>query len=303
MKHALLITNLNARSVSERVKRVIVKALSADLKLEVQDTKARNHATELAADAADRGLDLVISFGGDGTMNEVVNGLAGSETVLGLLPGGMANVFCRTLGMPVDIVEATGVMLTGLRDFRTRPINIGKIEDRYFVMSCGVGIDAATVRRTEANPVAKRKYKHWFFLSSAFKTAFTEFRRVDPFITMKSGESRDRVVFAVVSNIPTFTYFKNMPITVTPDAKLDEGLDVFAMRKFTMPYIPRLLWSAFHSGSHVRYKHSAYWTDLSEISITADDDRTFAVQVDGEYLGERSEVNVTSVTDAIKVLT
>ncbi|HYR61551.1 MAG TPA: acylglycerol kinase family protein, partial [Actinomycetota bacterium] len=118
MQEAVLITNPAAVATSQHVKEVIVKALSADLHVEVVDTAAPGHATEVASQAVRSGVDLVVAFGGDGTMNEVANGMVGSDTSLGILPGGNANVVCRNLGLPADIVEATGRLLNGLRGNR-----------------------------------------------------------------------------------------------------------------------------------------------------------------------------------------
>lgn len=302
MKRALLITNLRARSVSPRVKAVIQKALAACLDLKVADTRARNHATELAADAAASGCDLVVSFGGDGTMNEVLNGLVGTEAALAILPGGMANVMCRTLGMPTDIVEATGLLLNRIKTGTTRQVNLGRIDDRYFLMSCGLGLDAATVRRTERNPVAKRRYRDWFFLYAALRTAFTEYRRRHPYIYMDTGEVNEKVLIAIVSNIKPFTFFKNLPVIVTPQAKLEAGLDVFSMRKFPMTYIPTLLWSTFASGSHIRSKNATYLHNIAAATFRSETGEPFPVQLDGEYIGERRELKVELVTDGLKIL-
>lgn len=301
MERALLVTNLKARTVSQRVKQVIVKALSADLELEVADTAFRNHATELARNAADQGFDLVISFGGDGTMNEVVNGLAHTDTPLAILPGGMANVLCRTLGIPTDIVEATGHLLNRIRAGETRRINIGRADQRYFVLSCGAGLDAATVKRTEENPAAKRRYRDWFFLYSALRTAILEYRGLDPQIQLIAGDETDDVVLAVVSNTPQFTYFKEWAINLTPDAQIDGGLDVLAMRKFPVSYIPRLLWSVFRSGSHLTYKHTRYIHDVPSVTLKTSGN-PFPIQVDGEYVGDRTELQIELVPGGLLLL-
>lgn len=301
MHQALLITNLAARTVSQRVKQVIVKALSADLKLEVADTEARNHATELARDAADRGFDLVIAFGGDGTMNEVANGLVGTDTALAVLPGGMANVLCRAIGIPADIVEATGYLLNRVQAGNTRKINVGKMGERYFVTSCGAGLDAATVKRIEANPAAKRKYRDWFFVYSALRAWMGEYRGLEPYIHLASGEFSDQVVLAIVSNIPQFTYFKKWPITMTPKARLEAGLDAIALTRFPARYVPAIAWSVFRSGAHVDYKHARYLHDVTEITLKSYGP-AFPIQVDGEFVGEATELAVELIRDGLTLL-
>lgn len=300
MDKALLVTNLKARTVSRRVQQVIIKALSADLDLEVADTASRNHATELARDAADRGLDLVIAFGGDGTMNEVVNGLVGSSTALAVLPGGMANVLCRTIGVPTDIVEATGHLINRVRAGQTRQINIGKMDDRYFVLSCGVGLDAATVKRTEENPARKRKYRDWFFVYAALQAFFKEYRGRAPDITLTSGDVTEQVVLAVVSNTPYFTFFKDWPVVVTPRARLEGGFDVLGMTSLPFAYIPGLISSLFR-GKTMSQKRAFYLHDVGEVSLSTPGE-AFPIQVDGEYVGDRTHIKVESVAGALELL-
>lgn len=301
MNQAMLVTNLAAKTVSPRVKQVIVKALSADLKLEVVDTEGRNHATELARDAADRGFDLVISFGGDGTMNEVANGIVGTDTAMAVLPGGMANVFCRTIGVPNDIVEATGHLLNRLQMGRIERIHAGKIEGRYFVFSCGVGLDAATVRRVESHPARKRRYGEWAFLASAIRTGLTEYRGKKPNILLKTGGISERVVLAIFTKVPHLTFFKRWPVKITPQARQAAGLDMIALRRLPGPYIPRLLWSVFTTGSHVKYKQVIYVHDLNAASLISEIE-PFPIQVDGEYVGERRSLDIELVRHGLNVL-
>lgn len=302
METALLIVNLEARSVSKRVKEVITKALAADLKLEVADTAHRHHATELARDAADRGFDLVISFGGDGTMNEAANGLVGTGTALTVLPGGMANVLCRAIGVPDDIVEATGHLLNRIQASKTRKINVGRMDGRYFVMSCGIGLDAATVRRVEDNPGRKKRFRDWFFIYSALQAAFSEYRGREPYIHLQAGEAADDVLLAVISNTPHFTYFKRWPVTVAPDARLEGGLDVMGMRRFPLMYIPRLTMGLMRTGSHLKYKHTLYEHDVKAARLVSAD-RPFPIQVDGEFVGDRTSLDVELVEDGLTLLT
>lgn len=301
MEQALLVTNLTARTVSKRVQDVIIKALSADLKLEVADTDARHHATELARDAAERGFDLVISFGGDGTMNEVVNGLVGTETALAVLPGGMANVLCRVLEVPVDIVEATGYMINRVKAAETRMIKVGRVNDRYFVLSCGIGLDAATVRAVEANPDAKRKWKDWFFITSALKVAFKEYRGKEPYIRLSAGGFDGDVVLAVISNTPEFTFFKRWPVKVAPKAKSDGGFDVFSMSRFPLSYIPALAAGLLSTGGHIDSKRVNYVHDVNAAKVVSMDE-AFPIQVDGEFAGEALDLDIELIRDGLRIL-
>ena len=149
-RDVLLIVNPVARTVSQPTLAVIEKALSADFRLEVAETKERGHAIELGAQAVADGVDLVIVFSGDGTINEVVNSLAGTETALGALPGGATNILVRALDLPLDPVEATGVLIAKALDDASFRLPLGRADGRYFAVNCGAGVDAAAMRRLDA---------------------------------------------------------------------------------------------------------------------------------------------------------
>ena len=138
MQQVLLISNERAGSVSARTKEVITKALQADFKLEAVDTTGRDHATELAQDAVDRGFDAVLVFGGDGTVNEAAQGVVATDVALGILPGGSTNVMARSLGIPRDPVEATAYMASRLRSDTYRRVGVGRVNARYFLFSAGM---------------------------------------------------------------------------------------------------------------------------------------------------------------------
>lgn len=302
MEQALLVVNLSAGSVSTSLKRIIEKALAADLKLEVAETNHRDHATELAADAADRGFDLVIAFGGDGTMNEVVNGLVGTDTALTLLPGGTANVLARSLGAERDIVEATGDLLNRLKTASTRRLNVGRMDDgRYFAMSCGAGIDAATVKRVEAHPDRKKKFADYYFLASVIGEAFGEYRGREPFIELEVDGTKTEVMTAIVNNIPQFTFFKRWPVVVAPETKPEAGFDVLGLQRLKIRKIPRLVTSLFKTQSHLKWPETIYLHDVDEV-VMRSTNGPFPVQVDGEFIGERRFLKIELIRDGLLVL-
>ncbi|MDP9067587.1 MAG: diacylglycerol kinase family lipid kinase [Actinomycetota bacterium] len=301
MKTVLVISNAHAGSVSQRTKEVIVKALQADFKLEVCDTHARSHATELARDAADRGFDAVIAFGGDGTINETAQGLIGTDVAFGLIPGGSTNVLARSLGVPRDPVEATAFVASHIASTTSRMINVGRMNERYFLFSAGVGLDAEVVKRVEADPEAKRRRREWFFLSNALKAGVTHYRGSDAWIEITAaGGSPERVVLAVCCNGRPFTFFKKHPVDVCPHARLDRGLDLFGLRRMRGATIPRLAWALLVSRSHVRWRQSVYLHDVDDATLRCD--RPLPVQVDGDYVGERDEVSLSLVPRALRVL-
>src|SRR5438067_11299534 len=141
-KRMMIIVNPYATTVSDRLKRLVVYALRGTYNVTAIDTQARNHATELCRQAAQEGYDVVVAFGGDGTVNEAANGLAGTETSLTCLPGGRTNVYCRMIGIPTDVVDATEHLLQLADDWRVRRFDLGHVNERKFVFSAGVGLDA-----------------------------------------------------------------------------------------------------------------------------------------------------------------
>src|SRR5436309_879996 len=164
----LLIVNPVARTVSRPTMAVIEKALSADFKLEVLETAERGQATEVAAQAALDGLDLVVVFSGDGTINEVVNGLAGKDAALGVIPGGATNILAQALGMSLDPVEATGVLIARALDGQARTLTLGVADGRYFAVNCGAGVDAAAMARLDSKfPKTKKAFERAAFRAVA----------------------------------------------------------------------------------------------------------------------------------------
>lgn len=169
-RNVMLVVNPSASGVTARNRVVIQNAIAAEHTLEVCETHRRGHATRFAQGAASRGIDLVISLGGDGTVNEVANGLAGTDTALGVLPGGSTNVFARQLGFTNDPETATEELLSGLRLNRTKRIGLGNVNGRYFCFHVGMGFDAAVVARVERFGTLKRWLGHPLFAYAALDT-------------------------------------------------------------------------------------------------------------------------------------
>lgn len=280
---------------------MIVKALQADFKLEVADTERRDHATDLAQDAVDRGFDAVVVFGGDGTVNEAAQGLVATDVGLGVLPGGTTNVMARSIGVPRDPVEATAFIASRLRSNTRRRIGVGRFNARYFLFSSGMGLDAEVVRRVEADPARKQDRAEWAYLSSAFKAAFTEYRGATPELTVEiDGAEPYRTLLCIACNARPFTYFKRFPVDVCPGGSLDHRLDFFSLDRISALTIPRVVWAVFASRNHVNWKHAHYYSDMTGASWRAA--RPMPVQVDGDYIGEWDRSIVRYVPDALDLL-
>ncbi|MGH2807962.1 MAG: diacylglycerol/lipid kinase family protein [Actinomycetota bacterium] len=301
MDKILLVSNPRAGSVSARTQEVITKALAADFKLDSEVTASRDHASELARDAVDRGFDAVVAFGGDGTINEIAQGLVGTDVALGMLPGGSTNVTIRSLGIPRDPVEATALLASRLRSGTTTRINVGRIIERYFLFSAGMGLDAEVVKRVEADPEAKKRRGEWFFLSNALKVGAGEYRGAPASITMTvDGGEPEQVALAVCCNARPFTYFKRFPVDVCPQATLDGGLDVFGLKKIRLVTVPRIAWGVLVSRSHPRWRNATYHHDARTIELSSE--RDLPVQVDGDYIGMHDSARIDLVEDALDLI-
>ena len=301
MKKVLLITNSFAGSVSTRAQEVIAKALSADFKLEAETTSARDHATELASDAVDRGFDAVVAFGGDGTINETMQALVGTDVALGVLPGGSTNVVVRSLGVPLDPIDATAFVASHLRSGTKRRINVGRAGTRHFIFSVGMGLDAEVVKRVENDPRRRKRSHNYLFVRHAVGAGATRYRGADPDITLQvDGATPDKVLFAICCNLRPFTYFKSFPVDACPEAHLEKGLDFLGLTKIRALTIPRIAWSVFVSRAHPHWKNAVYHHDTTGAMLRADE--PMPVQVDGDYIGEMTEARVDLVPDALDLL-
>lgn len=299
---ALLVFNPTATSVSPLVRDVIAKALSSELKLEIGETKRRDHAKHLAQGASHEGIDLIVCLAGDGTLNEVINGIAGSDVMLAALPGGGTNVFARTFGMPRDPVEATGVLLERIRQGAPpRRVNLGVINGRHFGFCAGVGFDAAVVRSVERAVRFRRRLGDMLFVSTALRHFFFVHERRNPPITLTTPEgSTPDLHLAIVCNSNPYTFLGDRPFQLCPLADLDAGLDVFALRSMRTTAVLRVALRAFGSGGHVKLRSVEYRHDLDRLEILAS--RAVPWQVDGDFAGEGTRFELGVARAALAVL-
>jgi diacylglycerol kinase family enzyme len=298
---ALLVVNPVARTVSRPTLAVIEKALSADFKLEVVETVERGHATEMARQAAEDGIDLLVVFSGDGTINEALNGLVGTETALGVLPGGATNILVRALGLPTHPVEATGVLIAKALDNEVFRLTLGKADGRYFAANCGAGVDAAAMRRLDATfPRTKSRFERAAFRAVAWELLVGYAgRRPDLEVVVDGGEPMPSLSVMVGRTDP-YTYYKERGVRMTPEASLDQGLDVLSVRKLKRRSIPRIAWQVFGSARHVHGRDIDYLHDASGVLVTAAE--PFPVQVDGDSMGDHRRLAVQLAREALLVI-
>jgi diacylglycerol kinase family enzyme len=312
---ALLIVNPHATSTTRLRRDVIVRALSSAVELEVVETRYRGHATSLAAAAPGGGFGLVLTLGGDGTVNEAVNGILGapvsgcagppaaSRPALAALPGGNANVFTRAVGLPPDPVDAAGQILQALAEGRSRSIGVGLAGGRYFTFNAGLGFDGEVVRAVDGRRAGGQAASSALYVRMTLRQYYrVTDRRHPPLMLERDGHPPAGPLFvAIVSNTAPWTYLGRRPVNPTPQASFDTGLDVFALRTLrtvsTFRAIGQMLSTA---GRPPRGRSVLSLHDVAEMTLRSA--RPAAFQVDGEYVGERECVRFLSVPDALRVI-
>jgi diacylglycerol kinase family enzyme len=339
---ALLIVNPHATSTTPLRRDVIAAALASAVQLEVVETRYRGHAASLARAAADEGMGLVITLGGDGTVNEAVNGIlaaaaaeAGRLPALAALPGGNANVFSRSLGLPADAVEATGQILRAIRHGQERTIGLGhagsgcpngagsapsaeasarhvpasgqsaqcaRRQCRYFTFNAGLGLDAEVVRAVDGLRAHGRAVTPALYLRTALRQYFrTTDRRHPALILERDGYPPSRPLFlGVVSNTSPWTYLGSRAVTTNLAADFDSGLDLFALRTLRTAATISTLRQMLRPAEQPHGRAVLTLHDQPELTLRAA--RPIAFQVDGEYMGESESVRFVAVPAALRVL-
>jgi diacylglycerol kinase family enzyme len=303
MRRLLLIVNENAYRVTRERREAVVDALSQAFKLEDVPTERPGHAIELTREAVLDGAEIVAALGGDGTVNEVANGLAGTDVPMAIVPAGMANVFARSLGIPNEALAATHLLVDNAKG-PPRRVTLGVVEGRYFTSNCGVGFDAAIVRRVEEHQRAKKRGGDWFFVWTGLRMFFGGYDRRTPRVRLAWGDDlkrhREGLFLAIIQNTSPYTYLGKRPMRLCPEAELDAGLDCLALDSMRARVAVPVVLSSFGSGTHVEKPHVLHVRDQRRFEIRCDG--LLPVQVDGEFIGERDHVLVEAVPNALSVL-
>jgi diacylglycerol kinase family enzyme len=319
----LLLVNASAASVTPRARVVIQKALAADHRVTVAETSRRGHAARLAQGAAADGFDAVVVLGGDGTLNEAANGLAHTDTALGILPGGSTNVFARTIGMTNDPIEATGELLSALGSGSIRPISLGTVNGRYFLFHVGLGFDAAVVARVERRGALKRYAGHALFVSTTFTTWLRHYDRRHPAFTVSfppgagvpqrqgAGVPRHQSAagagpvdgyFGICLKTDPYTFLGERPLRVAPGTGFDSGLAMVTFRRLdllTMLPLGGAALSRRGRGLAGRRGVSVV-PGLDEVVVKAHRDLPY--QADGDYLGEAARFELRCEQAALRLI-
>lgn len=305
----MLIVNPFATATSPAGRDALVHTLSAHVTVDVEHTTHRGHAGELAAAATAEHYDAVIVHGGDGSVNEAVNGLLDTPSrsdptvhrpMVGVIPGGSANVFARTLGIVRDPLQATRQLIELIDSRQTRRIGLGYAADRWFLFNTGMGMDAVVVhamedKRHAGKPATPGRYL-WTTVSSFLRqagnpAAFT--------VEVPGRAPIDGVRFGFVSNTSPWTYLGSWEIRTNPDTGYDGTLGVFAATSTavpnTLPLAARLLTHRPPRARHLYRDDNVEW-----VRFTADE--PLDVQMDGDYIGTHRKLEFHHRAHALEVI-
>ncbi|MCX4845344.1 diacylglycerol kinase family protein [Streptomyces sp. NBC_00893] len=319
---ALLVVNPAATTTSARTRDVLIHALASEMKLEAVTTEYRGHARDLGRRAADSDdIDLVVALGGDGTVNEVVNGLLHNGPdpeglpSLAVVPGGSTNVFARALGLPNDAVEATGAILDALANRTERTVGLGlaagtpgtedeSVPERWFTFCAGLGFDAGVVGRVEQQRERGKRSTHALYVRQVVRQFIDEPHRRHGVMTLETP-GQDPVTdlsLSIISNTAPWSYLGNRPLYASPKATFDTGLDVLGLKRLSTPAVARygtqLLTSSPEKGPSG--KHAVSLHDLTDFTLHSKVPLPF--QMDGDHLGVRTSVTFTGVRRALRVI-
>ncbi|KAA2260972.1 diacylglycerol kinase family lipid kinase [Solihabitans fulvus] len=302
---ALLVVNPQATTTTPAGRDVLAHALASDVKLDIIETSYRGHAADAARQAASEGFDLVVAHGGDGTVNEVVNGLLAegggpAAPMLGVVPGGSANVFARALGLPRDPVEATHHLLQAIEGRRSRWVGLGRAADRWFTFNAGLGWDADVVAGVERRRARGREASPALYTRIALASYFQQWQ-AKPALTIElpGEEPAEGVKMAFVSNTDPWTYLGGKPIRLNPTCSFDGGLGLYALRSLRLPTALRHLGQILGPNIEPRGGNLLRRDDVEYVRVTSA--RPVRLQMDGDHLGEHTEVTFVAVPDALQV--
>jgi diacylglycerol kinase family enzyme len=304
-KRMLVIVNPIATAMNERLRHLAVYALQGRYDVTVVETRRRGHATELCREAAAAGYDVVVAFGGDGTVNEAANGLAGSRTALTVLPGGSNNVFAKELGIPTDVVDATEHLLGMADRWEPRQVDLGVLNGRYFTFSAGMGLDASVVKRVDGHPALKARFGPFYFVESAIVTFLSRYVVNPPKLTIEvDGAPPVRGVSAFVQNTGHYTYFKSRAVELVEGGGFESGALAGVVLTRARPYdVPTVTFRALSGAARIaKHRGIAAFGGFQAAVVRSADGRPLPLQVDGDYVGDELEARFEIAPRVLRVV-
>jgi diacylglycerol kinase family enzyme len=303
-KRMLIIVNPYATTMSDRLKHLVVYALQGRYDVTAVETERKGHAIEIVTEAARERYDVVVAFGGDGTVNEAANGLRGSSTPLTCLPGGSNNVFGKMLGIPNDVVDATEHLLALPDRWAPRRADLGRVNGRAFTFAAGMGLDASVVERVDEHPHMKRRFGAWYFTEKAVGTFLRRYVVNPPQLTVAvDGAPALSGVSVFLQNGQPYTYFKTRPINLTEAPQLDSGdLAGVVLTRANPVDMPTVLYRALTTAPMRGHRRVEDFAGAHEVVIRSADGRPVPWQVDGDHVADDDEVHVSVEPGALGVI-
>jgi diacylglycerol kinase family enzyme len=303
-KRMLVIVNPFATTMSDRLKHLVVYALQGRYDVETIDTERRGHAIELVTAAVGGAFDVVVAFGGDGTVNEAANGLAETGTPLTVLPGGSNNVFCKMLGIPNDVVDATEHLLRLADRWEPRAVDLGRINGRFFTFAAGVGLDASVVERVDRHPHLKARYGAWYYTAAAIVTFLRKYVVRPPRLEFDIAGETVRGVSLFFQNGEPYTYFKSRPVNLVEGARLDSGNLAGVMLTRARPYdVPTVTFRALSGAARIaKHRGIAAFAGIREATVRSLDGRPVPLQVDGDHMSDETVAELSVAPGALRVV-
>jgi diacylglycerol kinase family enzyme len=258
----------------------------------------------LVTAAVGQAFDVVVAFGGDGTVNEAANGLAETGTPLTVLPGGSNNVFCKMLGIPSDLVDATEHLLRLADRWEPRAVDLGRVNGRWFTFAAGFGLDASVVERVDAHPRLKARFGAWYYATSAVGTFLRKYVVNPPRIEIETGGETVRGVSAFFQNGAPYTYFKARPVNLVEGARLDSGDLAGVMLTRARPYdVPTVTFRALSGAARIaRHRGIHAFAGLREATLRSVDGRPVPLQVDGDHMSDETVAELSVTSGALRVV-
>ena len=308
---ALLVVNPNATSTSVAGRTVLTRALSSELDLRVVHTDHRGHAADLATEAGHDGVDLIVVLGGDGTINEVVNGMLGPPCAypdrarhvpaLGIVPGGSANVFARALGISAEPFEATQQLLEAITADSRRSIGLAHTGERWFTFNAGLGWDAEVVRTVEKHRTNGKAATPARYCRAAVSQYFRCKHRQPKLTLQIAGEDPTPGLHMVlITNTDPWTYLGARAVRTNPGTSFSGDLGVFGLSSLSWPTMGRIIPQVLRRAGDPHSRSLLRRDDVTPVRVVCAEPT--GLQLDGDYLGRYSHVTFRTVADAVQVL-
>jgi diacylglycerol kinase family enzyme len=308
---ALLVANKFATSTDGNVQSKVVSELSKYLDITVANTSARNDAIEIAREANQQGIEIVIGLGGDGTINEIANGLLADGPnpegpILAAIPGGNGNVFIRNMGLSENPLEATAQILSFLDTKKFKSIGVGKIAtnniSRWFLFNAGIGLDAAVIAEMETRRANGKIVSDTGYAVLALRELFAKTDRRHPALSLASdsGDVHRDAYFALIVNLAPWAYLGSRPLNPLPLAGHDTALDVYAPTSLSIPAVFKLGRRALIGKSAPSDSNVISLIDQSQVHVQAE--RALWIQVDGDVIAQSTELTATHVPNALRTV-